>query len=418
MNGNGTPKNDPEPTRADRRMLRRASAVVAAQTGIAAALVVAVVIVLVYSISQQERRDSVEYKAEENAERLLGKMRQPENQATMGTSHIDVDGLPGEDDCPEQSTDGWMESWADPLPTGVSELRLCDEPFLGYVAEDDGLRSVAALSLVEQQEESERLARLSILAGGIGVLGAAGVGWLVGRRAVRPLGRALTSQRRFVADASHELRTPLAILHTRAQLLQRGPATDERQRGELEQLVDDARVLSDIVSDLLLSAEMQHRPDAGQPVDLGQVATDIKSSFADTAEEADVDLVLDVDPALQHLVTGAPSALRRAVAALVDNSLRHVASGGTVTIQLNGTTETVRVGVLDDGEGFDPEVAAELTQRFRRGSDSSSVGHRLGLGLALVDEVVQAHDGSMEINGQRGVGASVTLSFPRRESSR
>ncbi|NEE02877.1 sensor histidine kinase [Phytoactinopolyspora halotolerans] len=418
MSGNGASLGEPEPTRADRRLLRRASAVVAVQTGVAAALVVAVVIVLVYSISQQERRESVEHKAEREAAELLGKMRDPDNRTSMGTSYTDVNGLAADDDCPQRASDGGTESWADDLPAGSSEIELCDQPFLAYVAEADGLRSVAAFSLVEQREETERLARLSMLAGGIGVLGAAALGWLVGRKAVRPLGRALSSQRRFVADASHELRTPLAILHTRAQLLQRGPATDDDQRRELDQLVDDARVLSDIVNDLLLSAEMQHRPDAGQPVDLAQVAAEIKGSFGDTADEAGVDLVLDVDMAAEHIVTGAPSALRRAVSALVDNSLRHADQDGTVTIRLNGTADAVRLSVQDDGEGFDPQLAAELRRRFGRGPDSSPDGHRLGLGLALVEEVVQAHEGAMEIDGRPGVGASVTLTFPRRASSR
>jgi signal transduction histidine kinase len=248
------------------------------------------------------------------------------------------------------------------------------------------------------------------------VVAAAGLGWVVGRRAVRPLGLALTSQRRFVADASHELRTPLAILHTRAQLLQRQPATDQLQRQEIDQLVDDARVLTDIVNDLLLSAEMQQRPGAGQNVDLDQTVAEIKRSFAGTAERAGVDLVVDTGPATRHVISGAPSALRRAISALVDNALGHVDAGGTVTITLNGGDDVVRVIVADTGDGLDPALAAELTQRFRRGpgvnGNGAGAGRRLGLGLALVEEVVHAHRGTMQIDGRPGAGASVTLTFP------
>lgn len=85
-----------------------------------------------------------------------------------------------------------------------------------------------------------------------------------GRRAVRPLGRALALQRRFVADVSHELRTPLAILSTRAQLIQgrfgRVDGPDRRLHEHVDQLVADTRALGDVVDDLLRSAELRHRP--------------------------------------------------------------------------------------------------------------------------------------------------------------
>ncbi|SEF12597.1 sensor histidine kinase [Jiangella alba] len=378
---------------ADRRLLRRASLVVAAQTAVAVALVIGVLVALVYSISGQERISATDHK-------LQSKL---------------ADSAPGEtivDGTPEGCSDDEVRAAVDARGAGTHRFEVCDTPFLAHVEETGGDRVAAATNFTEQQEETERLARLSILVGAVGVLAAAGLGWLVARRAVRPLGDALTSQRRFVAEASHELRTPLAILHTRAQLLQRRPVGDDDQRQEIDQLVDDARVLNDIVNDLLLSAEMQFRPESRQPVDLARVATEVKDSFSATADDAGVDLVVDSDPAESHVVTGVPSALRRAVAALVDNSMDHVARGGTITLGLSGSGGTVRISVIDDGDGLDPELAAQLTQRFRRGSGGNGHHPRLGLGLALVDEIVHAHDGTLAIDGRPGDGATVTLTFP------
>lgn len=393
----GSERRRPPSAPADRRLLRRASIVVAAQTGVAVALVIGVIIALVYSISGQERITATEHKLQAK----LAEAARP--------GETIVDGAP--EDCPEAE----VRDAVDALPPGTRRFEVCDTPFLAHVESGDGgERIAAATNFTEQQEETERLARLSILIGVVGALAAAGLGWLVARRAVRPLGDALTSQRRFVAEASHELRTPLAILHTRAQLLQRRPSTDDDQRQEIDQLVDDARVLNDIVNDLLLSAEMQFRPEARQPVDLARVAAEVKDSFSATADEAGVDLVIDSVPADSHVVTGVPSALRRAVAALVDNSMDHVARGGTITLGLSGSGGTVRISVIDDGDGLDPELAAQLTQRFRRGPGANGNGHhpRLGLGLALVDEIVHAHDGTLAIDGRPGDGATVTLSFP------
>lgn len=396
----------------DRAMLRRASMVIAIQTGLAAAVVVAIVIALVYSVSQQQRRDAIIHKLEDKAASQLAEDRdQPPATQLPATQPpaarpLTVDGLPS--DCDEQTA---LSSTAD-LPLGVSEIVLCGVPVLLYAMEDQENRAAAGVSFADQAAETERLARISVIAGLIGTAGAAALGWLVGRRAVRPLGRALASQRRFVADTSHELRTPLAILHTRAQLLQRRPAADDDQRHEIDQLVDDTRVLTDIVHDLLLSAEMRHRPDQRQPVDLARVAMDIKNSFAAAADEAGVDIVVDADPAEQFVTTGVPSALRRAIAALVSNAMDHVDRGGTIAMGLARAATTVQVSVTDDGAGLDPKLAAELTQRFQRGPNASPNGHRLGLGLALVHEVVQAHDGAMVVDGKPGAGAVVTLTLP------
>ncbi|RIQ11248.1 sensor histidine kinase [Jiangella rhizosphaerae] len=392
----GSERRRPPSAPADRRLLRRASIVVAAQTGVAVALVIGVIIALVYSISGQERVSATDHKLQTK----IADVAEPGDTI--------VDGAP--DGCPEDE----VRAAVDELEPGTRRFEVCDTPFLAHVEESDGERVAAATNFTEQQEETERLARLSILVGVAGVLAAAGLGWLVARRAVRPLGDALASQRRFVAEASHELRTPLAILHTRAQLLQRRPSTDDDQRQEIDQLVDDARVLNDIVNDLLLSAEMQFRPEARQAVDLARVATQVKDSFSATADEAGVDLVVDSVPTDSHVVTGVPSALRRAVAALVDNAMDHVSRGGTITLGLSGSDGTVRISVIDDGDGLDPELAAQLTQRFRRGPGANGNGHhpRLGLGLALVDEIVHAHDGTLAIDGRPGHGATVTLTFP------
>ncbi|WP_052337261.1 sensor histidine kinase [Nocardioides alkalitolerans] len=396
----------------------------AVQTGVAAAVVIAVVIGLVYTVSLQARLDATERKVRDKVE----------NAEAYGNGDTDliVDGLL--DGCTD---DDARDATAD-LPAGVQKVEICGEPFVAYVAAPGdgsgsgsgadsgegggaGGRVVAVTSFVEQQEETERLAWLSILAGLVGALAAAGLGWVVARRAVRPLGDALTSQRRFVADASHELRTPLAILLTRAQLLARGPATDDDQRDELAQLVDDARTMSSVVDDMLLSAELQHRRPPPEPVDLVAVVNDVRRSFAATAEQQRVDLVVDTAPGTSYAVTGITSALRRAVAALVDNALAHVDAGGTVALTLDRSGGTVTVSVVDDGSGLDPALAADLTQRFRRGSAPTSAAPtsaadgthpRLGLGLALVDEIVTAHDGTLTITGSPGEGATVAFSLP------
>lgn len=95
------------------------------------------------------------------------------------------------------------------------------------------------------------------------------------------------------------------------------------------------------------------------------------------------------------------SSLRRALAALVDNALAHVEAGGSVTVGAH------------DGDGLDPAGAGDLMSRFARGSGHADrERRRFGLGLALVNEVVQAHRGRLEISGSPGHGARFVIDLP------
>jgi two-component system OmpR family sensor kinase len=303
------------------------------------------------------------------------------------------------------------------LPPGLVERRIGPATFELYTdVRENGVRYTAALDLRQRHEDSARLLGALAVAGGIGVVGAAVVGGLVGRRAVRPLAAALTLQRRFVTDASHELRTPLTVVHTRAQLLRRRLGDgDPSVVAETEQLVADTRALGEVVQDLLLSAELGARPSAGTEVDVGELVMDVVRSLRPYAAQHGLSLTSDVaDGGL--CVTGTVSALRRALAALTDNAFGHTAPGGSVVVRARREGGEVAVTVADDGEGLDPADVHLLLSRFARGAEAGGNGRRFGLGLALVQEVVAAHGGALQIQGAPGVGAEVTLRLPARAS--
>ncbi|MGC4835189.1 sensor histidine kinase [Micromonospora vinacea] len=274
----------------------------------------------------------------------------------------------------------------------------------------DGSRWAVAADLAPLRQRQEQLGIALLVAELAGLAGALAAAALLARRAVAPLATALALQRRFVADASHELRTPLTVLHTRAQLLVRRARTRpaEQLTDQLEQLVADTRALGEVVEDLLVAAAAEHQPPPDTVVDLAEVASEVVASMSVYARERDIELRVEATGAA--LVRGARAALRRALTALVDNAVGHVAVGGHVTVIVRHRDGRVAADVTDDGVGLDPAEAHRLLGRFAHGTDGT--GRRFGLGLALVQQVAQAHGGSLEVSGAPGHGATFTLLLP------
>ncbi|WP_374967918.1 sensor histidine kinase [Terrabacter sp. BE26] len=302
---------------------------------------------------------------------------------------------------------------------------------------------VAVYDIRLHSGEEQRLLVSTAVAGGIGVLLAALTGLVAGRRAVRPLGEAMELQRQFVADASHELRTPLAVISTRAQMLRRhvaadaraheGDAADERRLAEVDQLVHDTQAMADVVSDLLLSAQLEHVDEVAEKVDLGALASDVVTSLRPYAADRGVTLVDEgagpgsVGPEVSAgsdgsggsvgsdrspcVVDGVAASLRRSVLALVDNAIAHSERGSRVEVRSSREDGLVRVDVVDHGPGVDVADVERLTRRFSRG-DGASGGRRVGLGLALVTQIVRSHGGRLDVQATPGGGATFTLVIP------
>ena len=264
------------------------------------------------------------------------------------------------------------------------------------------------------EKERERVLTALLEAGGVGVLLAALVaGWLA-RRAVRPLGETLALQRRFVADASHELRTPLTLLSTRVQLAARRARTRGESTAELDGILGDTRVLTELLDELLVAADT--RPDV-EPVeiDLAGLAGDCVAAAGASAQERGVALDLAVDADV--LVAGVPVALRRAVTALLDNAVDHATSRVHVEVERRGDRALVRV--CDDGPGIGTDVAPRMFERFASARADierpADARRHYGIGLALVADVAAAHGGHVEA-GNREDGASgavLTLWLPQ-----
>ncbi|WP_371402643.1 HAMP domain-containing histidine kinase [Kribbella sp. NBC_00662] len=272
----------------------------------------------------------------------------------------------------------------------------------------------AVLNLATAHTERVRLLQAMGFAAALGLLLAALLGLLIGRRAVRPLAQALTLQRAFVADAGHELRTPLTLLSTRAQVLGRAlrrSGASAEVLSDADGVVDDTRRLGEVVDDLLAAADPRGAENH-EPVDLARVAQDVADTAGAHAEQAGVRLRWEGDHAV---ALGSPSAIRRATIALVDNAIDHTPRGGEVRIVVRRQRGDVILAVSDTGPGIAPDAAQRVLRRFDSGGHRAGRAH-YGLGLSLAHDVANRLGGQLRLAPSE-VGATFELVLPALEES-
>ncbi|MGN6722902.1 MAG: sensor histidine kinase [Marmoricola sp.] len=265
----------------------------------------------------------------------------------------------------------------------------------------------ASLDLRDRQDESERVATAILFSAGVGVLLAAIVAAWLASRSVRPMAESLTRQRRFVADASHELRTPLTHLSMRVQLLSRRAARGEIAAADLAPVVADTHVLAEILDDLLAASDT--RAQLREPTDIGALVRDACAAVAPFAHDRGIALRTDAPETIT--APAVPTALRRAVTALVDNAVDH--AGSSVDVTVTSSRRRVRIAVTDDGPGIAKDLMPHVFERFSGGRTGDSDRRHFGIGLALVADIAAAHRGSVDVrnreDGRSGTTFTLTL---------
>ena len=251
-----------------------------------------------------------------------------------------------------------------------------------------------------------------VLAGTLGVALAAVVGLLSARNAVRPLGEALSRQRRFVQDASHELRTPLTILDTRLQLAQRQAGPDSPAAQTLSRLRDDSTALAVLIDDLLLMSTGAGGP-APEPVDATATAAQAINDLQLLADKTPISLTATS----QAHVSVPANLLRRMITALIENALAHTPPGGRIQVSIQAEPGRVRISVSDTGTGITGVNPDRIFDRFARGTGQGSTTRSYGIGLALVRDAALSHLGDVALTETGPHGTTITLTLPAARAS-
>jgi two-component system, OmpR family, sensor kinase len=221
----------------------------------------------------------------------------------------------------------------------------------------------------------------------------------------------LRGQREFVANASHQLRTPLTGLRLRleaAALKSRDPEVER----ELTAAEHETERLARLLSELLTLAGGAERP-AAQRLDVAEIVQAACARWEGPAERSDHELRMDAGP--PAVVAASAEDLAAILDNLTENALNYSPPGSTVTLTWASDGENVRVAVLDEGPGLEPDEGERVFQRFYRGSASRGGASGTGLGLAVVEALAARWGGEVTLANrpEGGARAEVALAAVR-----
>ncbi|CAN5272436.1 ATP-binding protein [soil metagenome] len=214
--------------------------------------------------------------------------------------------------------------------------------------------------------------------------------------ALARLAQAYDTEKRFTADAAHELRTPLAVLTARVEALKSGEDRDVLRR--------DVDRINRVVEQLLQAARLDARPvDAEVVIDLRSVLVDTVAEVAPLAVRQGREITLDIAGDRPIMVRGDATSLAVIVANLVDNALRHTASGPVEIV----AGQDGAFSVLDRGQGIPDDEKRLLFERFQRGR--RPIGSGSGLGLAIVRQIAEQLGGTVGLTDRLGGGSELRV---------
>lgn len=218
----------------------------------------------------------------------------------------------------------------------------------------------------------------------------------------------------FLATLSHELRTPLSIILGWTRLLAGGTLDASRAAQAIQTIERNALVQARLIEDLLdISRVVTGKLElAFAPANLAALVESVVDSLRPNAAAKDIALVLEAGQASQ-IMADAPR-IQQVVGNLIGNAIKFTPEGGTVTVGLRVVNESAELTVRDTGIGIDAAFLPHVFERFRQADSGSTREHGgLGLGLAIVQQLVRLHGGEVIAASEgRDHGSTFTVCLP------
>lgn len=224
-------------------------------------------------------------------------------------------------------------------------------------------------------------------------------------------------RREFTSNVSHELKTPLTSIYGIADMMQTGMVKKKDISGFAMRIRDESARMITLIEDIIRLSRLDDESFTEEvlPLDLYEIARNVKTQLAAVAERRRITLILKGDTAPMH---GVPVIVEEMLYNLCDNAIKYNEENGSVTMKVNCTGQQAIFTVTDTGIGIPQADKERIFERFYRvdKSHSKQIGGT-GLGLSIVKHGAAFHNATIELDSQLGSGTTITLFFPRSTES-
>ncbi|MBK1813928.1 HAMP domain-containing histidine kinase [Clostridium sp. YIM B02505] len=225
----------------------------------------------------------------------------------------------------------------------------------------------------------------------------------------------------FIVNISHELRTPINVLYSSIQLIEHTDIknNEESVKNYLSSMKVNVRRLIKLINNFIYISAI----DTGYMklkmgnYDIVEFIESLTLSTVDTANEKNIELIFDTDFE-EHMIAFDSEKIERIMLNLLSNAFKYTKAGGHIEVVLSEEDQYVVISVKDDGEGIPKDMQGKIFDRFVRGTTSLvRENEGSGIGLSLVKELVDMHDGKILLESKVGEGSTFRVYLPNKEKT-
>lgn len=228
---------------------------------------------------------------------------------------------------------------------------------------------------------------------------------------VEELGSIETLKTDFFSNVSHEIKTPLAVIYNNAELLKKENISDEERLEHTEIILSSTRRLSDLITNMLKLNRLEKQVIApvAEEYDICAQLCECALQFESVWEKKNIEFVADIED--KAIICADRGLLESVWTNLISNALKFTPEGGTVSLSQTSDENNITVIVSDNGCGMNDETKKRIFEKFYQG-DTSHATEGNGLGLALVNRILELTDGSITVRSELGKGTTITVTLP------
>ncbi|HEU4888879.1 MAG TPA: HAMP domain-containing sensor histidine kinase [Thermoanaerobaculia bacterium] len=302
------------------------------------------------------------------------------------------------------------------VPEGIQKLSdgFASVALLGEPLNEFGVRAVVRTAYVGGKGwQNHRVMSLWV---SLVALALTGVGASLALRGMHKESETMKLRGALIANVSHELRTPLSMIRLGAETLKRGKLKEKERLDIEDQILREVLLLSHLVENVLDVARIQNQSTkalAFSAVGPRDLIRNLVTTYESWIRSKGFEVTLDLDESVPQQLWDR-DAVSRALLNLVDNAIKYSADDRHIDIVLRQNAEYVIIEVKDRGIGIAAKDLTHIFDPYFRAQFSDTITRRgAGLGLTLVQQIVESHGGKVELDSVLGSGSTFRLMFPR-----